>query len=150
MQKEQTPKDPDYERKCRESWSKQGFMLRLGAEMAVVEPGFCEIRLAMRPELDQAHGYASGSVLGALADVAGGYAAYSLTPPGFTMLTVEYKINFVNPAAGDLLIGRGWCDKAGRTLSVSRAEVYSVKNGTETLCATALTTLISLPDDPTA
>lgn len=148
MQREQTPRDPNFERKVRESWDKQGFMLRLGAEMATVEPGFCEVRLPMSPDLEQSHGYASGSVLGALADVAGGYAAYSLTPPGVTMLTIEYKINFVNPADGELLIGRGWCDKAGSKLSVSRAEVYSVKSNIEILCATALTTLITLPEEP--
>ena len=122
----------------------------LGAELVDVRPGACEIHLPFRPELGQQHGYFHGGVIGTVADNACGYAAYSLAPPDSTILTVEYKVNLVAPGDGQLLIGRGAVIRPGRTLTVSRADVFVVADGEERLCATALETLMILPGRPDA
>jgi uncharacterized protein (TIGR02246 family) len=58
-----------------------------------------------------------------LSDSAGGYAAFSLMEAGDSVLSVEYKINLLAPARGDLLITRGRVLRAGKTLTVSRVDV---------------------------
>ena len=140
------PKNPDYAAQVRASFARQAFMAHIGAELVDVSPGTCEIALSYRPELGQQHGYVHGGVIGAIVDSAMGYAGYSLAPPGATVLTVEYKLNLVAPAAGERLIARGEVIKAGRTLTVCRGEVVTVTDGAETLCATAMQTLMILED----
>ena len=143
------PQDPNFAAKTRASFAQQGFMKYLGAEMTVIEPGRCEIQVPFRPDLGQQDGYFHGGVSGAIADSATGYAAYSLTPPDTKVLSVEYKLNFVAPALGELLVARGQVIRAGRTLTVCRADVFIVKDGAEKICATSLATIISLaPNAP--
>ncbi len=147
------PRNPDFAEQVRASFRRQRFMDFIGAELADLRPGACEIRLAFRPELGQQHGYFHGGVIGALSDNACGYAAYSLAPAESTILTVEYKLNIVAPGDGQLLISRGTVIRPGRTLTVCRADSYVVADGSERLCATALETLMIIPgkpDTPTA
>ena len=55
----------------------------------------------------------------------GGYAALTCFPDDTTVLTVEYKINFIAPAAGDHLQAEGIVLKWDRTLTVCRLEVHA-------------------------
>jgi uncharacterized protein (TIGR00369 family) len=138
------PADPDFEKKVRDSFDRQGFMSYLGAILVELRPGFCEIQLEYKKELSQQHGHFHGGVIGTIADNAGGYAAFSLMPADSSILTVEYKLNLVAPGAGDLLIGRGRVTKQGRTLVICRSDVFVVKDGIEKLFATSLMTLMEL------
>lgn len=142
------PRNPDFERTVRESFARQAFMRTIGAELLLVEPGRAEVALAYAESLSQQHGYFHGGVIGTLADNAGGYAAFSLMPPEMTVLTVEYKLNIVAPGRGERLLARGQVLRPGRTLTVTRSDVYAVEGGRETLCATALQTLMCLEPAP--
>ena len=147
------PLDPDYERKVRESFSRQGFMKLIGATLIDLRPGYCEIHLPYRKNLCQQHGFFHAGVIGTLADNSGGYAAYSLVEAGSSILTVEYKLNLVAPGDGELLIGRARVLKAGQRLTVCKSDVFAVKHGREKRCATCLMTLMpmpGMPDDPAA
>ncbi|MFP5286708.1 MAG: PaaI family thioesterase, partial [Thermoanaerobaculia bacterium] len=92
-----TPPDPDFAARVRASFERQGFMRSLGAELIRVEPGACEIRLPFREDLGQQHGYFHAGALGAIADSAGGYAAYTLMGANDSVLSVEYKMNLLAP-----------------------------------------------------
>ena len=85
-----------------------------------------------------------GGVIGTIADTAGGYAAFTLMDDDDGILTVEYKINMMAPASGELLIGRGQVLRPGRTFTVSQAEVSVVKNGKETVAAAMQQTLMRI------
>jgi uncharacterized protein (TIGR00369 family) len=137
--------DTELLQKVRESFARQGLMAHLGARITDLRSGFVEIRTSYRPELTQQHNYFHAGVSGAIADSACGYAAYSLMPADTSVLTVEYKINLLAPAAGDELIARAKVVRSGKTLKVCTAEVYALKNGTETHCATMLATIMCLP-----
>jgi uncharacterized protein (TIGR00369 family) len=117
--------DPNYEKRARESFARQTALTTIGAEMAAVQPGMAELHLRFNPGITQQHGYAHGGVIATIADTACGYAAMSLVPADTEVLTVEFKINFVNPARGELFIARGRVKKAGRTLTVCEGEVTS-------------------------
>lgn len=112
------PRNPDFARRVRDSFARQGAMSLIGAELARVAPGECDIRLPYRPELSQQHGYFHGGIIGTIADSAGGYAAFTLMPADSSVLTVEYKINLLAPRAGDELVARGRVLKSGRSLAV--------------------------------
>lgn len=139
-----TPRTDNYVELVQKAFAEQGFMQHLGVEMAELKPGYCELHLPFKPELDQHHGYFHGGVIGSLADVSGGFAGFTLLSEGQAMLTVEYKLNIIAPGAGDYLKGVGQVVKAGRTLTVTEIDVFGVKNGVETQCATAIQTLMAV------
>jgi uncharacterized protein (TIGR00369 family) len=126
----------------RASFARMGFMQHLGAELVEVGDGTCTISCRPRPELTQQHGFMHAGVIGAIADSAAGYAALSQMPAGSEVLTVEFKLNLLAPAEGDLLIARGRVLRAGRTLTVSEAAVVALRHRAETPCAIMLSTLI--------
>jgi len=142
------PKDPGYAERVKSSFARQGIMMHLGASLYEITPGYCEIRVEFSPQLSQQHGYFHGGVIGTIADSAAGYAGYSLMPVDSSVLTVEYKLNLLSPADGDVLIARGHVVKPGRRLIITRADVSVVKNDNEKFCATLLQTLMCMTDSP--
>ncbi len=136
--------DPDFEARVRDSFARQAAMRLIGASMTRVEPGYCEIELPYRDDLTQQHGLFHGGFISAIADTAGGYAAYTLFPAEDSILTVEYKINLLAPGAGDKLVASATVKKAGKTLTVCELGVLAVKQDRQTLCAFGLATLIRL------
>lgn len=138
------PKDAAYAERVRASFNLQQAMTLIGAELAVVEPGYTEIHLPFKPEITQQHGVIHGGVVGMIADSAAGYAANTLTPADTSVLTVEYKLNLVAPADGERLVARGEVIKPGRSLLITRAEVFAVKQEQWTLCAVMQQTIMAM------
>jgi uncharacterized protein (TIGR00369 family) len=137
-----TAADPDFAQRVRGSFARQAAMTLIGATMTEVAPGSVTIRLPVRDEITQQHKFVHGGVVGMIADSAGGYAAFTLMPADASVLTVEYKINMLAPAEGDVLLARGLVIKPGRTLSIARADVFGVRDGREKLVATMQQTLM--------
>ncbi len=123
-------------------------MAWIGATLTQLGPGTCEITLPHKPELTQQHGYIHGGIIGTIGDSAAGYAAYTLMAHDASVLTVEYKMNILAPGDGETLIARGEVIRAGRSLVVARADVYAVKAGKETHCASLLQTLMTMHGKP--
>ncbi len=144
MNTEHTPRDPNYRQRVRGSFARQGMMTHIGAEIGELAPGRCEIRLPYGDDLSQQHGFFHGGVVGMIADSAGGYAAFTLMDDGDGILTVEYKLNLMAAADGQLLIARGRVVKAGRTLSICTATVDVLKDGKATPCAVMQQTLMRI------
>ncbi|WP_291989306.1 PaaI family thioesterase [Candidatus Accumulibacter sp. ACC007] len=136
--------DSDFAERVRASFDRQQAMALIGARMAVVEPGYTEIHLPHKAEITQQHGYIHGGVVGMIADSAAGYAASTLTAPETGVLTVEYKLNLLAPAEGDLLIAEGSVLRYGRTLIVTRAEVFAVQHGRKSMCALMQQTIMTV------
>lgn len=126
----------------RDSFARQAAMRLVGARLAGVAPGRCTIELPVRDELTQQHKFVHGGIVAMIADSAGGYAAFTLMPADASVLTVEYKINLLAPATGEMLVARGEVLKSGKTLSVARADVFGVTGGKEKRVATIQQTLM--------
>jgi len=138
-------RNPDYQQHTRANFESQGFMHHLGIEMTKLLPGYCELQLPFRDELAQQHGYFHGGVIATMADVSGGYAAFTLLETGITNVTVEFKLNLLSPAVGQRLVARGTVVKAGRVLTISKSDVLCVNSEEqEKLCATSLATYMAL------
>lgn len=116
--------DPNYEARVRSSFSRQRVMETLGASITRIEPGEVEIVLPYREDLTQQHGFLHAGVVATILDSACGYAAFTLMPADAAVLTVEYKINLLSPAAGERLIARGRVIRPGCTISVCQAEGF--------------------------
>jgi uncharacterized protein (TIGR00369 family) len=136
------PANPAFAARVRDSFARQAAMAFIGARLAEVVAGRCSIELPARENLTQQHGFVHGGIVSMIADSAGGYAAFSLMPADASVLTVEYKINLIAPARGELLVAVGEVVKPGRTLSITRAEVFAHENGRVTLIATMQQTLM--------
>ncbi len=134
--------NPDFAERVKDSFARQAAMRLIGARLTQVEPGRCVIELAVRDDLTQQHGFVHGGMVGMIADSAGGYAAFTLMPVDASVLTVEYKINMLAPAAGDLLIATGEVLKPGRSLSIVRADVFAVQGDRRTRVAAMQQTLM--------
>lgn len=137
-------RDPKFEERVKKSFAAQGMMDHIGARLRRIEPGFCEIELPFSNGVSQQHGFFHGGVIGTIADTAGGYAAFTLMGAEDGILTVEFKLNLMAPADGEMLIARGEVIRPGRTLTVCRAEVDIIKDGRETPCAIMQQTLMRI------
>ena len=127
--------DPHFAERVRASFERQNAMHLIQASLPVVEQGRTEIHLPHWQGVEQQHGFVHGGVVGMIADSAAGYAAMTMVPASASVLTVEFKMNLMAPADGEKLIARGAVVRSGRTLIVTQAEVFAVKDGKETLCA---------------
>ncbi len=141
------PKDPAFADKIRDGFDGQAFMHTIGASLSKLAPGAVELTLPYREDLTQQHGFIHGGLVATLADNAAGGAAATLLPDGWSLLTAEFKINLLAPAEGDRLVARAEVVRPGR-LSVCRSDVFAVQSDAETLCATALVTLMSSAPRP--
>ena len=133
---------PEVQARIRASFDRQGLMRHLDARLTHIAPGRVHIVLPRRPEVTQQHGYFHTGATSAIADSAGGYAAFTLFPEHTAVLTVEYKINLLAPAVGDHIEAVGMVLRSGRTLTVCRLDVFGVQGGQRSLVATGQQTII--------
>ena len=139
------PRNPSFAEEIKQSFSKQTIMSLIGAELSRVEPGIVEITLPYRADLAQHHGFLHAGIVTTIADSACGYAAYSLMPPKSEILSVEFKVNLLRPAKGEVFLALAEVIKSGKTLTVARADVFGLdQSGRRELVATMLGTMMCL------
>src|SRR5213594_8818 len=118
--------DPDFEVSIRQSFESLTLMRTLCAHLVSVAPGEVEIELPFREDLTQHHGFLAAAALTAIVDVACGYAAMTLMPPGASVLTIEYKVNFLSPARGQRMLARSRVVRPGRSVTVCSGDVVAL------------------------
>ncbi len=134
----------------RESFAHQTIMATIGARLESIEAGRVSIALPFAPHLCQQHGFLHAGVVTTIADSACGYAALSLMPEGSSVLTVEFKVNLMAPAKGDMFLAEGHVVKAGRTLTITQGEVIALDRDRRTTVAIITATLMRLDAKPGA
>jgi uncharacterized protein (TIGR00369 family) len=139
----------DVVERIRSSFGRQEFMRTVGARLASIEPGHVVIEWPFSSTLTQQHGFLHAGVVAAVADSACGYAALSLMPAGTAVLSVEFKVNLMKPAAGTHFRAVGKVIRAGRTLSVCSAEVIGSEGQQETVIAVMQGTMMAVRDNAT-
>lgn len=116
------------------------FVRDLDIRLVGVGQGWCETTLAVQDRLRQQHGFIHGGVIATLADHTAGGAARSASGTG-DVITLEFKINFLRPAAGDLLRCKAMVLRAGKNSIVAEASVFMVAAEKEELVAKLTETL---------
>ena len=128
------------------SLDRQGMMQPLAVRLLSVAPGTVTLAMPYSERVTQQQGGFHGGAMGALADIAGGYAALTVTPEGMEVTTVEYKINFLAAFQGGELQATGRVVKAGKRIIVTTAEVVHVAaDGQRSDCAVMQQTLVPVP-----
>lgn len=134
--------------RIQDSFAKQNAMHLIKATLPVIEENLIEIHIPHWEGIEQQHGYVHAGVVGMIVDSAAGYAAMTVAPADASILSVEYKINMLRPADGEKLIARGEVVKSGRTLCITKGEVFAIKNGQPTLCALMQQTIMFMHGKP--
>ena len=128
------------------SFLRQGLMQHLGARLVRVEPGLCEVALPYSERVNQQQGGFHGGAMGALADIAGGYAALTQVAPDMEVTTIEYKINFLAGFKDGELRAVGRVTRAGKRIIVTTAEVLHLSpDGKQSACALMQQTIAPIP-----
>jgi uncharacterized protein (TIGR00369 family) len=127
------PQDPDFAARVRASAAR--LHVHAWRHARARRAGRGAHRLPFSPALSQ-HGYIHAGATTAIADSPNGYAALTLTSPGYEVLAVEFKINLLAPARASRLLARGRVLRAGRRLTVCLAEVLGVDGPEQELVAT--------------
>src|SRR6476619_3302392 len=98
------PRDPGYEARVRESFSRQNHMATLGAEIVFIAPGEVHLAFPFATQFCQQNGFMHAGAIASVADSANGYAAFTVAPPNTDVLAVEFKINMLAPALGEAFL----------------------------------------------
>jgi uncharacterized protein (TIGR00369 family) len=131
------------EQKVANSLARQGMMQHLGVKLVSVSPGEVTLTLPYSERVTQQQGGFHGGAMGALADIAGGYAALTVAPEDSEVTTVEYKINFLAAFNNGELEATGKVLKAGKRLIITSAEVTHIApDGKRSACAVMQQTLV--------
>ena len=136
---------PEYERVAA-SLARQGMMQPLGVRLLRAERGLVELAMPYSQAVTQQQGGFHGGAMGALADIAGGYAGLTVAPEGMEVVTVEYKINFLASFQGGEVRATGRVIKGGKRIIVTAADVVHIdENGKVSDCAVMQQTLVPVP-----
>jgi len=128
------------------SLARQGMMQHLGVRLLAVASGAVTLAMPYSERVAQQQGGFHGGAMGALADIAGGYAALTVAPEGSEVTTVEYKINFLAAFQGGELQATGNVVRAGKRIIVTTAEVVHVApDGRRSACALMQQTIVPVP-----
>ena len=134
----------------RASLARQGFSNTFGVYLSAAGIGFVEVVIPYSQDVSDGNGRFHTGIIGTLADIVGSYAGFTVLPESDSALSFEYKLNVLEPAIGDKIIGRGTLVKEGTQTMFSTAEIYSCSGKTETLCATGSASIFILRDAPDA
>ena len=120
----------------------QPFSFLVGTELLHFSEGHAELKIPIRPELKQQHGFVHGGVINYAVDNALTFAGGSVLGP--SVVTSEFKINYLRPAIGDFLVARATVIYSSKSQAVCRCDVFVSNEGKESLCATSQGTIVTL------
>lgn len=141
-----TPKDPHFDARVRASFERQRAMTTLGIRISRLSAGSIELDMPFSPEFTQQHGFVHAGIISTALDSACGYAAFSLMPPEFAVLTVEFKTNLLAPASAERFRFQAQVVKPGRTVTVCDAWAFALQPASEKLVATMSATLMAVQE----
>lgn len=113
-----------------------------GFVIVKAQPGRVAVRMRVEERHMQVYGVVHGGVVAALADTAGGLAAYMAYPRGTRVATVEMKINFLEAVEGGSITAEAVVVRMGRHIAVTDCDV---RDSSRRLLAKALMTFFVGP-----
>ncbi len=142
--------NPNFRQAIAEALRGQHLMRHLECELVHIEPGYVIAELPLRQYHEQQLGIVHGGVIATIADVAAGFASFTLTPEGFQPVTAELHILFLQPGRGERLRAYGRVLHAGGRLHFAEADVFCLAQDVETHIARASSTLALIQLNATA
>lgn len=118
--------NPDFKADIEEKLTRQFFMKLVGFQLDEIEPGYVRGSLTIEEKHKQQNYFVHGGVMATAGDIVMGFAAYSLVPKNFGVVTVDLNMSYMNPGIGDTLIAEGRVTKVGGQLIFCEADIYVV------------------------
>lgn len=122
--------DPAFAERVHAIFEAQALMRTLGATLLHVAPGDVGIGFDFNADFTQQNGFLHAGVTATLVDTACGMAATTLMPAGADVLSVEFKVNLLRPAAGARFVASGRVIKPGQTLMVTHGDLWAFPQAT--------------------
>ncbi|MBZ5642007.1 MAG: PaaI family thioesterase [Acidobacteriia bacterium] len=101
--------------------------VHFGLQLLKGERGRAVFRMPVLDRHKQIHRVVHGGVMAMLADTAGGFAAFLAEPEGTRVVTIEMKINFLEPVAEGTVTADARVIRRGRSVSVVDCSVTDAK-----------------------
>ena len=140
------PSDPQYKDKVTESFNRQQVMKTVDATLKTIRPGEIALEFPYQSNLTQQHGFIHAGIVSTVLDSACGYAAFSLMSKHTGVLTIEFKLNLLSPAKGEMFRAVGTVKKPGKNITVTQGELFSYEAGEEKLVAMMVGTIMTIYD----
>ena len=121
-----TPSNPGYEATVRQILLSMPYVQWLCLTFQRIAPGEVEFLMPHRAEITFDGKALQAGPIGSLLDFAGATAAFTLAPAGIMLATIDYSVKLLNSGVGDQFLGRGQVISVGKSLTVSRADVFVV------------------------
>ncbi|MFO1378228.1 MAG: PaaI family thioesterase [Steroidobacteraceae bacterium] len=139
----------DTHKRIADSLDAQGLMATIGARLVLVSDGEVHIALPFSRRVTQQHGYVHAGAIASIIDSACGYAALTKAPPGYEVVTAEFKINLLRPAVGDHFLAVARVQNAGRLLTICTGEVraFSGAEPAHKVVALVQATIVNVRND---
>lgn len=122
----------------------RGFIEYCRFEADVIRRGYFQSKVQILEQHRQQDGFIHAGVMATMADHTAGYAAFTIVPEEFQILTIEFKVNFLRPAYGQALICRSRIIREGSRVIVAESEVSDQRRGREVSAAKAMVTLMAV------
>ena len=132
--------NPEYEETVQRILLAMPYLQWLGLTFKRIAPGEVEFSMPHRREITFDGKALQAGPIGSLLDFAGATAAFTLAPAGVMLATIDYSVTLLAPGTGEQFLGRGQVISAGKSLTVARADVFSLRDGKERHVATGLVT----------
>jgi uncharacterized protein (TIGR00369 family) len=142
------PGTADYEARIRRAFLRQPAMATIGAALVAVSPGAVVIDLPIADHLRQQHGFVHAGFVTTLVDTACGLAALTLFPEGAGVLTIEFKVSLLSPAAGEKLVATGRVKRSGRQITFCEGDVEAIAEGKRKVVAHMTATMMTIQGKP--
>ncbi len=125
-------------------------MKHIHCRLTTIEPAHVIAEIELGAMHRQQSGLTHGGVIATIADVAAGFAGFSLIAEDQQMVTADIKVSYYYPAVGHRLRADGKVLKHGSTLSFCEADIYSLGANNEALLVARATATMAIVKAPTA
>jgi uncharacterized protein (TIGR00369 family) len=139
-----TPSVPHFKERILEKLEKQYFMHHTGIQLVRIEPGYVDALLSTAQHHRQQNEFVHGGVIATIADIAMGFAAFSLVPANKGVVTSKLDIAYLRPAKNGKLIAKATVIKQGNLLYYCEAEIIMQHEKEEILVARGYATMCTI------
>jgi uncharacterized protein (TIGR00369 family) len=136
--------NPDFREDIKEKLQRQFFMKLMGFQLDSIELGEVKGSLKIEEKHLQQNYFVHGGVMATASDIVMGFAAYSVVPKNFGVVTTDLSMSYMNPGIGDTLVAEGRVVKTGGQLVFCEADVYVLKDGVKTHTNRATSTMFKV------
>lgn len=111
------------------NWDREYFTNLVGITVEEIRTDYCRMRMAFRPELEQAAGVVHGGAIATLLDSVVVPAVGCAYEADQNFSTVDFHATYLSALVQEDAVAEGWIVKRGRTTVFCEAELVGARTG---------------------